>query len=58
MKNPIKLYLFGFFKNPSTEGIIFFVVSLEAEPHQVVAEHIFIEVAHRAHVKNHSLSVD
>lgn len=46
------------FENPAAEGIVFFEVAPEATFGEVVAEHIFVEVAHRAHVENHCLRVD
>lgn len=46
------------FENPAAEGVVFLEVTPKAEFGEVVAEHVFVEVAHSTHVENHCLRVN
>lgn len=55
---PIVFQLVSFFHYPAGDGVVHFVVSAVSFFYKVVAEHILVEVAHRAHLKYHRLRVD
>ena len=50
-------YLIKLFQNPSANAVVFLEVRAIAFLKQIVAEHDFIEKAHRIHFNHHGLSI-